>query len=221
MPFADRLDVQVDWLFYTVPFSNDGGIDTVFSDHFYDWKENWLPPGVGVVPGTITPYFGLIPPSTLGPIYGTPEQWLEGLDYDTWQAGGYAGTPCAQLGQPCGSCPSTYIPDTVTLTITDTGGGCSCYAGTYVLTYNGSGWVATADINCGSPWFITILWGCFDLEYILEIYCGYFEALQLIGSLVQVANKCWPFRWEGTMSTMGWGQCCTAVTDDIEVSITF
>ena len=46
------------------------------------------------MPGSLIPYFGPAPAGDVGPIYGTPDQWINGLDYEVWQAGGYEGTPC-------------------------------------------------------------------------------------------------------------------------------
>ena len=68
--------------------------DTVFTDRFWDYKDNWISPGVGTVPGSLIPYFGPVPAGDVGPIYGTPDQWINGLDYEVWQSGGYEGTPC-------------------------------------------------------------------------------------------------------------------------------
>jgi hypothetical protein len=96
MPFADRLDIKIPWLFYQVPNTNPGGINTVFTDRFWDDREHWIPPSIGVVPGSLAPYFGPLPPSDMpmSPVVGTPDQWLHGLSYAAWQANEYAGAPC-------------------------------------------------------------------------------------------------------------------------------
>jgi hypothetical protein len=111
MPFANRLDVKIPWLFYQVPSTFPGNIDTVFCDRFWDDKEHWIPDGVGVVPHTLKPYFGKIPPAVLGPLYGTADQWLNGLNYETWIAGGYASTPCWQVGGLRSNFPRTQVLD--------------------------------------------------------------------------------------------------------------
>lgn len=98
MPFYDRLDITIPWIFYNVPHSNPGGPDTVFTDRFWDDKENWFPPGVGVVPFSLKPYFGPIPPATVGPVIGTVDQWQNGFSYSDYIAsGGSPLTPCITL----------------------------------------------------------------------------------------------------------------------------
>jgi hypothetical protein len=89
MPFADRPDVQIPWLFYRVPQQAPVGLPTVFVDRFWDDRERWVPDGVGIVPGSMRPYFGPIPLRPPGPVVGTAEQWLSGVSYETWIAGGY------------------------------------------------------------------------------------------------------------------------------------
>lgn len=99
MPFSDRLDVQIPWLFYAVSNNVPSGPATVFTDRFFDDRENWIPPGVGVVPHSLRPYFGPIPPlnTPLTPVVGSPDEWLHGLNYDAWVAGAYNSTPCVPL----------------------------------------------------------------------------------------------------------------------------
>ena len=99
MPFAERLDVRVTWLFYAVPAGRQGNIDTVFTDRFWDDRDRWFPPGVGVVPNSLRPYFGPLPPPDLGPLFGTPDEWLNGLDFTVWQNNGYAETPCWEVSE--------------------------------------------------------------------------------------------------------------------------
>jgi hypothetical protein len=94
MPFADHLEIKIPWLFYPVPNNFVPGINTVFTDRFYDDRDHWIPPGVGVVPDSMRRYVGPIPTGPVTPIVGTPDQWMNGLDYETWLADGYAGTPC-------------------------------------------------------------------------------------------------------------------------------
>jgi hypothetical protein len=91
-PFPSRLDIEVPFLFYAVPDTNAGGPYTVFTDRFWDWREHWYPSGVGTVPGTFKVYFGQTPGPAVTPMQGTPDQWENGIDYDTWLAGGYPAT---------------------------------------------------------------------------------------------------------------------------------
>jgi hypothetical protein len=91
-PFYDRLDVEIPFLFYAVPDSAPAGPDTVFTDRFWDDREHYFPPGVGVVPGSTRPYFGPLPPQRAGAIEGTPDQWVNGFSYAAWQQGAYNGS---------------------------------------------------------------------------------------------------------------------------------
>jgi hypothetical protein len=96
MPFASRPDVKIDWLFYAVPIDRTEAINTVVTDRFFDDREHWFPPSVGVVPFSLRPYFGPVPPinTPLSQQWGTAAEWLNGLDYQTWIEGGYSQTPC-------------------------------------------------------------------------------------------------------------------------------
>jgi hypothetical protein len=88
-PFKDDLSKTVLWLFYKVPQTNPDGPATVFTDRFWDDREHWIPPGVGVVPFSMKPYFGNIPPPNVGVLSGTPDEWINGLLYSKYVAGGY------------------------------------------------------------------------------------------------------------------------------------
>jgi hypothetical protein len=103
-PFADNLSITVPWIFYQVPDANPGGIVTPITDRFWDEREHWWTDGFGVVPGTTKPYFGPIPDGTLGPLIGSPDEWLNGLSYQKWINGEY--------NNPNGC---ITIPDTVQL----------------------------------------------------------------------------------------------------------
>jgi hypothetical protein len=89
-PFRDRLDITFPWVFYEVPASNPDGPLTFLTDRFWDFKDHWVPPGVGVVPGTLRKYFGPLPPPTVKPLVGTAAEWANGLLYSKWIAGGYS-----------------------------------------------------------------------------------------------------------------------------------
>lgn len=80
-----------------MPESNGYGPPTVFTDRFWDQREGWWTGGVGVVPGTAQPYFGPIPAPTVGPLFGSDDQWINGLSYSAYQAGSYPSPPCVQL----------------------------------------------------------------------------------------------------------------------------
>lgn len=84
-----------------MPYSAPVGPPTVFTDRFWDDRERWEPPGVGVVPGSLRPYFGPLPSSILQPLRGTDEQWAQGVSYAVYAAGGYHSlNGCATLIQP-------------------------------------------------------------------------------------------------------------------------
>jgi len=88
-PFHDRPDVEVPWIFYRTAPSAPDGPPTVFTDRFWDDRERFIPPGVGVVPGSLKPYWGPLPPTTVRPLVGSPVEWVEGLSYERWIANGY------------------------------------------------------------------------------------------------------------------------------------
>jgi hypothetical protein len=89
--------VQLPFVFYPVPWTNPAGPVTVFTDRFWDDREHWLPPGVGIVPFSMRPYFGPVPGPQVGVQQGTDDQWRSGLDYKTWIAGGYVGATCFRV----------------------------------------------------------------------------------------------------------------------------
>jgi hypothetical protein len=80
----------MDWLFYQVPEENGYGPATIFTDRFWDDRENWVPDGPGVVPHSAKPYFGPVPGPELSDVGGSPDLWANGLSYATYLAGGYA-----------------------------------------------------------------------------------------------------------------------------------
>jgi hypothetical protein len=89
-PFADNPTFGLPVVFYGVPASNPDGPASPFVDRFWDQRENWLPPGVGMDPTSFKPYFGPRPDATVRPLVGTADQWANGLSYAVWQAGGYS-----------------------------------------------------------------------------------------------------------------------------------
>jgi hypothetical protein len=93
-PFFDRPDVEVPFLFYKVPWTNPADLLTVFPDRFWDDRENYYPPGIGVVPNSLTPYFGPLPSPDVGPLVGDPAWWVQGLSYSAWQVGKYPDAAC-------------------------------------------------------------------------------------------------------------------------------
>jgi hypothetical protein len=99
-PFHDRLDIVVPYIWYPVPLTAPEGPVTVFTDRWYDDREHWVPPGVGVVPFSQKPYFGPVPDGTVLPLQGTPDQWVNGFSYADYLAGKYpVGTRCLTIRQ--------------------------------------------------------------------------------------------------------------------------
>lgn len=96
--FRDHPEVQLPWLFYAVPPDPERqGPATVFCDRFWDEREFHLDPELGVVPGTTRPYFGPRPSGPVGALQGDPAWWAQGLDYNTYLAGGYPAADCCCL----------------------------------------------------------------------------------------------------------------------------
>ena len=52
---------------------------------------------MGLVYQTTAPFFGKIPDGTVGPLIGTPDQWINGLDYNTYIDGGYVNPNCIRV----------------------------------------------------------------------------------------------------------------------------
>jgi hypothetical protein len=96
-PFPKRLDVTIPFLFYAVPDDAPEGPATVFTDRFWDDREHYVSPGVGLVYRSLEPYWGPLPPAGLGTLEGTPDQWENGIDYDAWRAGAFSGATCWPL----------------------------------------------------------------------------------------------------------------------------
>jgi hypothetical protein len=140
-PFFDRPDIEIPVVWYAVPWSNGVGPVTTFPDRFYDAREHWLPPGVGTVPGSLRPYFGALPPQDLGPLIGTPDQWVNGLGYaDYLASGGSPATPCWTIVTDCPQCPDGVSADLYLFSAGWGAGGPSCagFNGTFHLRYQGS-----------------------------------------------------------------------------------
>lgn len=78
-------------MFYRVPDTNPGGIPTLFYDTFWDEREGIRNTGVGVVPGTLRPYFGEIPTGEFREWNVPDTRFSVGLDYDKFQRGEYPG----------------------------------------------------------------------------------------------------------------------------------
>ncbi len=117
-PFFNNLAIEIPFLLYAVPWTNPGGICTVFTDRFWDERENWIPPGVGTVPGSAKPWFGARPAPTVGPLEGTPDQWANGFDYDVYLAGGYSGS-CVQACFPITRAPLQQAQEIQALPLVD------------------------------------------------------------------------------------------------------
>jgi hypothetical protein len=88
-PFKDDLTKTIPWLFYATN-TNVSGPTTVFTDRFWDEREHWQSPSVGLVYGSTKPYFGPLPPATLQPLQGTADEWLNGVLYSVYSRGGYS-----------------------------------------------------------------------------------------------------------------------------------
>ncbi len=140
-PFYDRPDITSPWLFYPAAHPYVPGPVTIFTDRFWDNLDHWVPNGPGTVPGSERPWFGPVPPAVLGPLVGSPGDWLNGLSYAQYLAdGGSPLTPCAELIQDCAACPNGSF---ATLYLISTGWGGTNVAGaavlnqTFTLTYQG------------------------------------------------------------------------------------
>jgi hypothetical protein len=66
----------------------------VFSDYLWEAREHEYNAGVGTIYGTTKPYFGQLPSPKVGPLIGTPEQWVGGLSYADYVSGRLARHPC-------------------------------------------------------------------------------------------------------------------------------
>jgi hypothetical protein len=98
-PFRDRPDIERDYIWYAVPINTPWiGWPIVFTDRFWEAKENWKPPGVGTVPGTmkVLPGRPRIPPA--GKPEGTPDQWLNGFLYSDYISGRLPVGTCIPVG---------------------------------------------------------------------------------------------------------------------------
>lgn len=115
-PFFDS-DVQIPVIFYPAAKGAKGGLVTVFTDRFWDDRENWAPDGVGTVPKSLKVAPGItVTPGPGNPI-GKPEWFTQGLSYSTWVAGGYG--PGAPMCTPVNVLSffgfSSYLESTVSL----------------------------------------------------------------------------------------------------------
>lgn len=90
-PFPTRPAIEMDYLFYAVPWTNPGLLETCFTDRFWDHREHWIPPGIGTVPGSERRWSGAIPGPEVSELSDGPAVFTEGVDYDRWISGGYSG----------------------------------------------------------------------------------------------------------------------------------
>lgn len=73
------------------------------------------------------------------------------------------------VGAPC--CPGVTIPPQLCVNITDMSGGhLSAWAGSYLLNYNGSGWVGTAVLPSGNT--VAFTFGCSSPSGTLQLAVG-------------------------------------------------
>jgi hypothetical protein len=96
-PFFDRLDIEIPWLFYPVPQTFPVGPPTVFTDRFWDRRDGFYNAGVGVIVGTEKPYFGPVPTPQVGPLFGSADQWINGVSFADFSAGLLPLPPCVNL----------------------------------------------------------------------------------------------------------------------------
>jgi hypothetical protein len=82
---------------YAVPETNPSGPATVFYPQFFqDDFPYW--DGFGIDPYSIRVFEGVVPSGASGPIVGSPDEWVNGLDYAKWLAGAYVNpVPCQPL----------------------------------------------------------------------------------------------------------------------------
>jgi microcystin-dependent protein len=105
-PFFDRPDIQLPFIWYAVPATNPTGPATVFGDRFWETRENFYPLSPSTVPGSLSVYRGPVPDGTLSDLVGSADDWVNGLSYATYLAGGYPGIPlCVPLATPCPNLP--------------------------------------------------------------------------------------------------------------------
>jgi len=89
--------VGITVIFYSVPEDNPLAPPTVFVDRWWDYRDGWLRDGVGT-DNKWRIFRGPIPSIPVEPYEGTPEQWIKGLSYETYLAGGYANRgPCVPI----------------------------------------------------------------------------------------------------------------------------
>lgn len=97
-PFWDRLDIQIPYIWYAVPWTNPAGPTNVFTDRFWDQRDHWWNSGVGVVPNTQRPYFGKVPSGEITPLIGSRAQWVDGISHADFIAGRIPPGPlCVQI----------------------------------------------------------------------------------------------------------------------------
>ena len=83
--FRDRPSEKVDLLFYSVPHSN-GWLPyaTVFRLRFLENVKDWFPDKVGIASFDQRIYKGPIPGPEMGLIVGSPDEWLNGLEWSKY-----------------------------------------------------------------------------------------------------------------------------------------
>jgi microcystin-dependent protein len=110
-PFFDRPDVLIDFIWYSVPVDNPVGPATVFNDRFWEERDGFYPLGPSTVPGSLKVYRGPVFGPEVTPLIGSPDDWLTGLSYDVWQAGGYSAfARCIPVAPPCANLPNRGFP---------------------------------------------------------------------------------------------------------------
>jgi hypothetical protein len=84
-------------MFYAVPRTNPSAPPSAFWPAFYeDETLGWKP--IGCDPQSVKVWLGDTPPTTFGPIVGTPADWMNGLSFADFLAGRYVNpVPCIPL----------------------------------------------------------------------------------------------------------------------------
>lgn len=106
-PYFDSPEEE-EVLFYAVPESNPSCYPTVFTDRFWDDRERWTNLGVGTVYRSHRPVLTHPEVPGLGPIFGTPAEFINGISLADVLAGRRVSVPCIQhaaesVGCGCGS----------------------------------------------------------------------------------------------------------------------
>jgi hypothetical protein len=96
-PFQGHPDKGFSVLFYAVSRNNPSAPPSSFYGKFFEDDPLYFN-GYGTDPASLKVWLGDVPAPGFGPVVGTNDQWRNGLDYETFLAGGYTNpVPCIPL----------------------------------------------------------------------------------------------------------------------------